>query len=100
MIDYAAILLAHFPGTEWVVSGMDYEGITWLSDSPKPSQADLDKLWDKTQKAVDADQVKAARLARFQVEADPIFFQYQRGQATEKQWLDAVKKIETDLPLP
>ena len=100
MIDYAAILSAHYPGTEWVVSGMDYDGITWLSDSPKPSQADLDKLWEKTAKVVEADQVRAARLARYQIESDPIFFQYQRGQATEKQWLDAVKKIETDLPLP
>lgn len=48
MIDYTHILNYKYPGTEWILDGETYEGLKWLSDSPKPSKETLDALWDET----------------------------------------------------
>lgn len=44
MIDYAKILNRRF-NAEWTLNGDEYEGLTWLSDSPKPTKKQLDDLW-------------------------------------------------------
>ena len=60
MIDYPAILTRHYPNTEWTLNGDEYDGLTWLSDTPKPTQAELDGLWDATVAAIEAE--KQAKL--------------------------------------
>jgi hypothetical protein len=49
--DYAAVLNANYPDAEWTLDGDTYDGLTWLSDTPKPSQADLDAAWPAVQQA-------------------------------------------------
>jgi hypothetical protein len=49
MIDYTQILSINFPSTEWTFFGEDYNGLTWLSNTPKPTQSELDALWPSTQ---------------------------------------------------
>lgn len=51
MTDYAAVLVANYPGSEWTLEGDTYDGLTWLSDTPKPSQAELDEAWPAVQQA-------------------------------------------------
>jgi hypothetical protein len=43
--------------------------------------------------AYDAQQ-KNNRAAAYTSEADPIFFKWQRGEATEQEWLDKVEEIK------
>ena len=45
MIDYVAILVAKYAGSEWTLEGNDYEGLTWLSATNKPSKQELDAHW-------------------------------------------------------
>ena len=63
MTDYAAVLTANYPDAEWKLDGDDYDGLTWLSDTPKPSQAELDAAWPAVQQA-QADAVAAKEAAR------------------------------------
>jgi hypothetical protein len=42
-----------------------------------------------------AEQASALRQKAYQAEADPLFFQLQRGIVTEKQWLDKIAEIKT-----
>ena len=63
MTDYAAVLTANYPGQEWTLDGDTYEGLTWLSDTPKPTQAELDAAWPAVQQA-QADAVAAKEAAR------------------------------------
>ena len=63
MTDYAAVLTANYPGAEWTLDGDDYDGLTWLSDSPKPTQQELDDAWPAVQQA-QADAVTAKEAAR------------------------------------
>lgn len=48
MIDYSLILTHFYEGSEWILDGEEYSGLTWLSDTSKPSKKDLDSLWDQT----------------------------------------------------
>jgi hypothetical protein len=69
MIDYTLILTKKYAGSEWTLNGDDYEGLTWLSDTPKPTQAELDALWESTiQQVADekaqADAVKTSALSK------------------------------------
>lgn len=52
MIDYVQILQINYPSAEWSLNGESYDGLTWLSDSPKPTQEHLDALWPETQNTV------------------------------------------------
>jgi len=59
MIDYTLILTTNYVGSSWTLNGDSYDGLTWLSDTPKPTQAELDALWESTQ---------AAQIAKQQAE--------------------------------
>ena len=63
MTDYAAVLTANYPDAEWTLNGDTYDGLTWLSDTSKPSQAELDAAWPAVQQA-QADAVAAKEAAR------------------------------------
>ena len=63
-------------------------------------KAELDALWSEVQAEVERGRVEAQRRAAYAVEADPIFFQYQRGDATEQEWLDAVQAVKDRYPYP
>lgn len=52
MIDYAQILSVNYPNAQWTLNGDSYDGLTWLSDTPKPTQAELDSLWIPTQEKI------------------------------------------------
>jgi len=40
------------------------------------------------------------RQLALQQEADPLFFKWQRGEATEQEWLDKVQQIRERYPYP
>lgn len=59
MIDYALILTENYVGKQWFLRGESYDGLTWNDESPKPTQAELDALWDSTQAAIIAKEQEA-----------------------------------------
>jgi hypothetical protein len=99
-MDIAKILEHKYGGTEWVLSGDDYSGLTWLSDSPKPTEKALKALWPEVQYEVAYAQVEQARQTAYQQTADPLFFEYQRGDKTEAEWLAAVQAVKDAHPYP
>jgi hypothetical protein len=69
MIDYSLILSTNYVGKQWSLSGDSYNGLDWLDNSPKPTKAELDALWESTQAAVAAKEqaaidTKASALAK------------------------------------
>ena len=100
MTDYAAVLTANYPGAQWSLTGNDYATLIWHDDTPKPSQADLDDAWPTVQYNQQRAEVENQRKAAYQQEADPLFFSYQRGEATEQEWLDAVQSVKDRYPYP
>jgi hypothetical protein len=99
-MDITLILSRKFVGSEWTLNGDDYSGLTWLSDSPKPTEKELEALWPEVQYEVAYGQVEQARAQAYRETSDPIFFEYQRGDKTEAEWLAAVEAVKTAHPYP
>jgi hypothetical protein len=99
-MDIAQILSRKYAGTEWTLDGDDYTGLTWLSDSPKPTEKALEALWPQVQYEVAMEQVERARAQAYRETSDPIFFEYQRGDKTEAEWLAAVQAVKDAHPYP
>ena len=59
----SAVLTANYPDALWELVGDTYDGLTWLSDTPKPTQAELDAAWPAVQQA-QAAAVAAKEAAR------------------------------------
>ena len=57
------ILSRRYQGKNWSLVGDEYTGLTWLSDTPKPSQATLDGLWAEVQQEI-ADELATKNTAR------------------------------------
>ena len=77
MIDYTQILFREFAGSNWTLNGDGYEGLTWLSDTPKPTEKELNDLWDKVKSDIKAEAeakatAKAAILDRLGLTADEL----------------------------
>jgi hypothetical protein len=99
-MDYALVLSRRFVGSEWSLNGDNYEGLTWLSEGSAPTEKQLEALWPEVQLEVQTEQVELARAAAYRETADPLFFQFQRGEVTEQVWLDAVQAVKTAHPYP
>ena len=61
MTDYTAVLTRNYPGAEWSLNGDDYAGLVWHSDTPMPSQEELDAAWPAVRDALAWDRVRAER---------------------------------------
>lgn len=99
-MNISQILKTKYFGAEWALRGHDYSGLEWLDDSPKPTEAELEALWPEVQAELARAKVERARQAEYTKTTDPLFFQYQRGEVTEQEWLDAVQAVKDAHPYP
>ena len=60
MIDYAIVLTRRYAGNQWTLNGNEYNGLVWLSDTPKPTKAKLDSLWAEVQQEIADEQTAKA----------------------------------------
>jgi hypothetical protein len=61
---------------------------------PEPEPIDPAKLLPS------ADQIEALRKIAYREESDPLFFKWQRSEATEAEWIAAVNAIKARYPEP
>jgi hypothetical protein len=96
------ILNKNYAGAEWLLNGDDYDGLEWLDDSPKPTEKELKAQWADVQYQAQLQDIKDARHAAYIAPggSDAVFMKYQRGEATEQEWLDAVQEINDANPYP
>jgi hypothetical protein len=52
MINYSQILSVNYGDKQWALNGDSYDGLEWLDNSPKPTQAELDALAIPTENTV------------------------------------------------
>lgn len=72
MIDYVAILTRKYPDSVWIFNGDDYSGLSWKSETTKPTKKELDALWAEVQAEIEAEikakaDAKAALLERLNI---------------------------------
>ena len=100
MTDYSAVIAALYPDAEWSLNGDDYAGLTWLSDTPKPTKKKLDDAWPQVEYEREYAAVKAQRRARYQAQTDGIYMAAVRDDLPLDDWKAAVAAIKADLPYP
>ena len=101
-MDIALVLVQNYSNFQWALNGDSYDGLEWLDESPKPTEAELQAQWADVQYKVAYDAVSASRHAAYVAPngSDAVFMKYQRGEATEQEWLDAVQEINDANPYP
>jgi uncharacterized protein (DUF1800 family) len=70
-MDISLILQTNYRGKLWSLIGDDYEGLDWIDESPKPTQAKLESEWAEVQAKAAAEQqakidAKASAVAKLQ----------------------------------
>lgn len=65
------VLTRKFEDAKWVLTGSNYTGLTWLSDTPKPTEKELSALWPDVQAEIAAEaqakvDAKASAVAKLQ----------------------------------
>ena len=68
------------------------EYLKWLAEGNEPLPADS--------APAPAPDTEALRKAAYREESDPLFFKWQRGEATEAEWIAAVNAIKARYPEP
>jgi len=99
-MDIPLILLRKYSGALWTLDGDDYTGLTWLSEGKAPTDKQLEALWPEVLLEVQTEQVEQARAVAYRETSDALFFKYQRGTATEQEWLAAVQAVKDAHPYP
>lgn len=46
-MDIAKTLVLGYPESKWSLDGDTYDGLTWLSNTPKPTLAELEAKWEE-----------------------------------------------------
>jgi hypothetical protein len=100
MTDYAAVLVANYAGTEWSISGNDYDTLDWYSTSTKPTQATLDAAWPQVDYNNQVLAVETTRRTQYEAQSDGLFFEWQRGTNTKEAWESAVQAVKDANPYP
>ena len=100
MIDYSAILTANYSGTIWTLNGDTYDGLTWLDETPKPTQAELDAQWPAVDYNNQVAAVETTRRTQYEAQSDGLFFEWQRGTNTQAAWEAAVQAVKDANPYP
>ena len=54
-MDFTHILTKRYPGEQWTLNGDHYVGLEWLSESTKPTEKALKKLWPSVEAEIAAE---------------------------------------------
>ncbi len=99
MIMKAKALTSLRPGAEWIWRGTDYSGIEWLdTNQTQPTEAEITAEVARLTALEPARIATENRRSAYIVEADPLFFKAQRGEATMEEWQAKVAEIKARFP--
>lgn len=82
---------------------IEVDGTVWTGVDPDRVYPDMKPILAKYERVMKDEPrraVEALRKAAYAAEADPLFFKFQRGDATEAEWLAAVQSIKSRFPYP
>lgn len=97
-IDLSLILSHQYPNSQWLLNGDSYDGLVWLDESPKPTEEELISAWDSVHISEMNKQAQRSRAAAYAIEADPLFFKWQRDEGDRDTWVDKCAEIRARFP--
>ena len=89
-------ILSLRPGAEWVLRG---DALEWLdTNQTQPTEAEITAEVARLTALEPARIATESRRSAYIVEADPLFFKAQRGEATMEEWQAKVAEIKARFP--
>lgn len=99
-MDLGLVLAKRYADKLWTLIGESYDGLEWKDSSKKPTEKILLAQWEEVKAESEKEVVDNLRRSEYQRFSDPLFFAYQRGEATEQAWLDAIQLVKDKYPHP
>lgn len=99
-MDIAKVLQRIRPNAVWSLDNNEYRTLNWRSEDPKPSFKEVSDAWKDLEVEFEIERLSELRKQAYQEESDPIFFEYQRGDAEKSEWLDKIQEIKDRFPFP
>lgn len=105
-MNVTTILEQFYPEAGWAVRGNpqseeEYiDSVIWNNDQKQPTWSELNLKWIEAEYLSEYKKVSDQRKSAYISESDPIFFQWQRKEKTEKEWLDSIQAINERFPYP
>ena len=96
MIKKADAIFSLRPSAQWVLNGDDLEWID--TNQTQPTEAEITAEVARLTALEPARIATENRRSAYIVEADPLFFKAQRGEATMEEWQAKVAEIKTRFP--
>lgn len=94
-----SLVLKHFYfGNRFQIADNDYEKFIWYENTPKPTLEELEAKVAEAEVLEHNHVMSMRRATEYSRVSDPVFFQWQRGEATQEQWLDAVQQVKEQYP--
>lgn len=84
----------------YAIGGDPAEIILWENEAKQPTAAAIANAAPQGAYLREVEAVKEQRRQAYTLESDPLFFQWQRGEATEQAWKDKVDEIQARYPDP
>jgi hypothetical protein len=85
-------------GAEWTLRG---DNLEWLDQNQaKPTAEEIAAEAARLEAAEPLRIARQSRASAYTTEADPLFFKYQRGEATKEEWEAKIEEIRQRYPYP
>ena len=100
MIDYSLILATNYADKQWTLNGDFYDGLTWLSNTTKPTKEELDSQWTLIKANVNARAYIAKRAAEYPPITDYLDGVVKGDQEQIDAYIAACQAVKTKYPKP
>lgn len=99
-MDIAKVLQRIRPNAVWSLVNNDYQKLLWKAEEPKPTLKEIKDAWKDLEVEFEIERLSTLRKRAYQEESDPLFFEYQRGDAEKSEWLAKIEEIKARYPFP
>lgn len=97
--DYV-LALSYLYGGGWFLRGEDFDDLEWYRDDKRPTREAVEAALPEARYHRERALVEQNRRGMYAEICDPLYFKWQRGEATQQEYLDAVQRIKNLNPYP
>ena len=87
-------------GAKFVQEGLEYSGLKWFDERPKPTEKELNDKVAELQADYDSKQYQRDRATSYPSIQEQLDMQYWDAVNGTTTWKDAIAKVKTDNPKP
>lgn len=91
-------MLVYYAGNRFSISDDDYDTLEWYEETPKPTLEEIQSKIASAEVIHHNNIVNDQRKTAYEQTSDPIFFKWQRNEATQEEWLTAVQEVKNQYP--